>query len=89
MSTRERVQGMIQSLSSGQVSSILNEMTPDDRARLFEELPADVTRRLLDQLSPEELRAQRILEGLEYWPSPERSDTQDLRHGRHDQVPAR
>ena len=33
-----------------QVHAILNEMTPDDRTRLLEELPAEVTRRLLEEL---------------------------------------
>ena len=34
-------------------------MTPDDRARLLDEMPAEVTRRLLETLSPEELKATR------------------------------
>src|SRR5258707_8361427 len=38
-------------------------MTPDDRTRLLEETPAEVTRRLLDTLSPDELKAARILLG--------------------------
>jgi magnesium transporter len=42
---------------------ILDGMTPDDQARLLEELPAEVTRRLLETLSPEELRAARDLLG--------------------------
>jgi len=42
-------------------------MTPDDRARLFEELPAAVTRRLLDALSPEQLKATRDSSRLSPW----------------------
>ena len=38
-------------------------MTPDDQARLLEELPAAVTRRLLESLSPQELQAARDLLG--------------------------
>jgi magnesium transporter len=38
-------------------------MTPDDRTRLLEEMPAEVTRRLLATLSPEELKNVRFLLG--------------------------
>jgi magnesium transporter len=38
-------------------------MTPDDQARLLEELPAEVTRRILETLSPGELKAARDLLG--------------------------
>ena len=38
-------------------------MTPDDQTRLLEELPAAVTRRLLETLSPQELLAARDLLG--------------------------
>jgi magnesium transporter len=38
-------------------------MTPDDQARLLDELPAEVTRRILDALPPDELRAARDLLG--------------------------
>src|SRR6185295_8594782 len=39
------------------------EMNPDDRTRLFDTLPAEVTRQLLDTLSPDELKAARELLG--------------------------
>jgi magnesium transporter len=42
---------------------ILQQMTPDDRTRLLEELPAAVTRRLLETLPPAELQAARDLLG--------------------------
>ena len=40
-------------------------MSPDDRARLFDELPATIVRRLLKQLSPEERQATNLLLGYE------------------------
>ncbi|PSB08390.1 magnesium transporter [filamentous cyanobacterium CCP1] len=42
---------------------IVDKMSPDDRARLFDELPATVVTRLLDQLSSEERRATALLLG--------------------------
>ncbi|MGH7175925.1 MAG: magnesium transporter [Tepidisphaeraceae bacterium] len=54
---------LVQSLSNAQVHAILNEMNPDDRTRLLEELPSATTRRLLETLSPEELQAARKLLG--------------------------
>jgi magnesium transporter len=56
-------QGLVQSLSGPQLQTVLNDMTPDDRTRLFEELPAEVTRRLLESLSPEALKEARLLLG--------------------------
>ena len=39
---------LVETLGSEQlVSDLLNEMAPDDRTRLFEELPAEVTKRAL------------------------------------------
>ena len=45
------------------LASMLNEMAPDDRMRLFEELPASVTRQALAILSPSELEVARELMG--------------------------
>ena len=56
-------EGLIRSLSHEQMRQVLSAMTPDDQTRLLEELPAPVTRRLLETLSPEELRAARALLG--------------------------
>lgn len=42
---------------------IVDQMSPDDRARLFDELPAKVITLLLDQLSPEERTATALLLG--------------------------
>ncbi|HZL12930.1 MAG TPA: magnesium transporter, partial [Verrucomicrobiae bacterium] len=41
-------------LGSEQVAQILNDIEPDDRTRLLEELPAAATQKLLNLLSPEE-----------------------------------
>jgi magnesium transporter len=54
---------LIHSLSSNVMLGIIDGMTPDDRVRLLEELPAEVTRRLLDSLSPDELKSARLLLG--------------------------
>jgi magnesium transporter len=59
----DRQEGLMRALSNDQMRQILAGMTPDDQARLLEELPAAVTRRLLQALSPEELRAARDLLG--------------------------
>src|SRR5689334_23052608 len=55
----EHQEVLIQSLSGEQMRAIVAEMTPDDRARLFDELPAEVTRRLLEFLSPAQLKTTR------------------------------
>lgn len=48
-----------------EVLEIVDKMSPDDRARLFDELPAKVVRRLLAQLSTPERRATALLLGYE------------------------
>lgn len=45
------------------VQEIVGNMSPDDRARLFDEIPAKVVRRLLQQLSPDERDATALLLG--------------------------
>ena len=59
---------LIGTLGAEPLMAVLNEMAPDDRTRLFEELPAEVTRRALATLNPEELKVARQLLGY-----PERS----------------
>jgi magnesium transporter len=54
---------LIRCLSNDQMRHILSGMTPDDQTRLLEELPAAVTRRVLETLSPQELQAARDLLG--------------------------
>jgi magnesium transporter len=54
---------LLRSLSTDEVKSVLDGMPPDDRTRFFEEMPAAVTRQLLEVLSPEELKNARQLLG--------------------------
>src|ERR1700682_4013689 len=54
---------LIVALRNEQVRSVLQSMPPDDRTRLLEEMPAEVTRRLLTTLSPEDLKNVRWLLG--------------------------
>jgi len=44
-------------LHNVQVCQIVESMRPDDRAELFDELPAGIAKRLVQQLSPEERQA--------------------------------
>ena len=48
---------LIGSLHNAQVCQIVESMRPDDRAELFDELPAGIAKRLVQQLSPEERQA--------------------------------
>jgi magnesium transporter len=50
-------EGLIGGLHDHQVFQIVEAMSPDDRAELFDELPAGVVKRLLQQLSTEERKA--------------------------------
>jgi magnesium transporter len=59
----DRQEELFHCFSNEQVRNILDQMTPDDRTRLLEETPAEVTRRLLDTLSPDELKSARQLLG--------------------------
>ncbi|WP_414541300.1 magnesium transporter [Nostoc sp. CCY0012] len=56
---------LIAELKSQDVRDIVDKMSPDDRARLFDELPAKVVNRLLEQLSPAERQATAQLLGYE------------------------
>ena len=58
-------QNLLNLLRSGEMQEVMEEMSPDDRARLFEELPAKVVRQLLDQLSPEERKVTAELLGYQ------------------------
>ncbi len=59
----ERQEELITSLSSDQTRDILNAMTPDDRVQLLDELPGEVTRRLMESLDPRQLKETRQLLG--------------------------
>lgn len=58
-------QALIEEFKRGDVQDIVDKMTPDDRARLFDELPAKIVNRLLEQLSPTEREATAQLLGYE------------------------
>jgi magnesium transporter len=60
--TREQSR-LLQSLTTENIRNVLEEVAPDDRARLFGELPAQVTQQLLGLLSLEELNKTRQLLG--------------------------
>ncbi len=54
--------GLLKSLGKEEVASVLNDLSPDDRTAFFEELPANVTRQLLESLTSEErATAQKLL----------------------------
>jgi magnesium transporter len=56
-------QALIQDFKRQDVIDIVNQMSPDDRARLFDELPAKVVRRLFADLTAEEREATVLLLG--------------------------
>lgn len=56
---------LIGDLHNSQVRHIIEEMRPDDRVALFDELPAGVVKRLLQQLSPEERQATATILGYD------------------------
>ena len=62
---REVQHALIEDFKRQDVIDIIDKMSPDDRARLFEELPAKVVRRLLNHMSHEEREATALLLGYE------------------------
>jgi magnesium transporter len=58
-------EALILEFKSQDVLDIVDKMSPDDRARLFDELPAKFVTRLLEQLSPAERQATAQLLGYE------------------------
>lgn len=58
-------QALIQEFKRQEVIDIVDKMSPDDRAKLFDELPAKIVRRLLAQLSPGERQNTALLLGYE------------------------
>ncbi|MFH1771866.1 MAG: magnesium transporter [Candidatus Omnitrophota bacterium] len=66
LSTEEEEE-MLKSLSSQEIQDILNEMSPDDRTELFEEMPAEIVKRFINLLSPQERKI--ALEILNYPPN--------------------
>jgi magnesium transporter len=59
----EAQRSLLDELAGDQVNTILNDMRPDDRTALLEELPALVARDLIQRLSPEERRVAQALLG--------------------------
>lgn len=58
-------QTLIEDFKRQDVIDIVDKMSPDDRARLFDELPAKVVRQLLQQLSAQERKSTALLLGYE------------------------
>lgn len=58
-------QSLIEEFKRQDLIDIVDKMSPDDRVRLFDELPAKVVRRLLEQLSLQERQATALLLGYE------------------------
>lgn len=58
-------QNLLEDFKRQEVIEIVENMSPDDRARLFDELPAKVVRRLRAQLSPAEWQSTALLLGYE------------------------
>ncbi|HED08798.1 MAG TPA: magnesium transporter [Ignavibacteria bacterium] len=54
---------LIKAMGNGEVASILNEMAPDDRTALFEELPSFAVKQLVQLLSAEERKVAQTLLG--------------------------
>jgi magnesium transporter len=58
-------QALIEKFKRQEVLEIVDKMSPDDRVRLFDELPAKIVRRLLAELSPGERQSTALLLGYE------------------------
>jgi len=58
-------QALIEDFKRQDLIDIVDKMSPDDRARLFDELPAKIVRRMLQQLSAQERQATALLLGYE------------------------
>src|SRR6266576_421185 len=56
-------QQLLRAMAHEQVVAILNEMSPDDRTALLEEMPSAAARQLIQLLTPEERRVARALLG--------------------------
>ena len=52
--TLETQQHLLRAMGQGEVVALLNEMSPDDRTALLEELPSNVVTQLLKLLTPQE-----------------------------------
>jgi magnesium transporter len=59
----EAQQQLLRAMAHEQVAAILNEMSPDDRTALLEEMPSAAARQLIKLLTPEERRVAQALLG--------------------------
>src|SRR5438874_11759485 len=59
----EEQQNLLRAMAHEQVVAILNEMSPDDRTALLEEMPSAAARQLIRLLTPEERRVAQTLLG--------------------------
>jgi magnesium transporter len=59
----EEQQNLLKAMAHEQVGAILNEMSPDDRTALLEELPGEAARKLIRLLTPDERRVAQSLLG--------------------------
>jgi magnesium transporter len=59
----EQQKQLLKSLTNDHIRTLLDELDPDDRTKLFEELPAQITQQLMTLLSPGDLREARKLLG--------------------------
>jgi len=58
-------QNLLRSFTDEKVREFVNEMPPDDRVRLLEELPASVAKKLIASLSAEERKSTNLLMGYQ------------------------
>ncbi|MCL2083338.1 MAG: magnesium transporter [Oscillospiraceae bacterium] len=58
-------QNLLQSFTDDKVIEFVNEMAPDDRVRLLDEMPASVANKLINSLSAQERTATNVLMGYE------------------------
>ena len=61
----EHQENLLGSFTNEKAIEFVNELAPDDRVRLLEELPAGVARQLIANLSPEERKITNLLLGYE------------------------
>lgn len=54
---------LIKAMGRGEVASVLNEMSPDDRTALLEELPSSAAKQLIAYLTPDERKIAQTLLG--------------------------
>lgn len=55
--------GLLKAMGKGEASAILNDMSPDDRTALLEELPSSAAKQLIQMLSAEERKIAQTLLG--------------------------